>query len=231
MASRTRTAWEERSPVASELEAIFAPLPRLAPVSAGTDTASPKAGPRGRLPRWLLLLGIVALAALAGSLVFLTPVARQAPQPHRAMRVAGSAPPPIVAPAPRVPPMIESAPETFSSARLHASTPAPAAAPAPMPARAPARPRREARPAHPGRCPRFATEAWCLHGTIMRSDDELRDAYDAAVRAGVDRNLLVDIRSDWKRLRGRANDDPQALIRGYALLTQELHAETRRAQR
>jgi len=64
----------------------------------------------------------------------------------------------------------------------------------------------------------------------MAADDELRDAYDAAVRAGLDRDLLVDIRSDWKRLRGRANRDPRALIRGYAELTQELRTETRRVR-
>ena len=65
----------------------------------------------------------------------------------------------------------------------------------------------------------------------MAADDRLRDAYQAAVRAGVDRNTLVDVRGDWKRLRGRANRDPQALIRGYALLTQELRAEARRVRR
>jgi len=93
-------------------------------------------------------------------------------------------------------------------------------------------PKRSAAPlARHGHCPRFATEAWCLHGTIMAADDRLRDAYQAAVRAGVDRNTLVDVRSDWKRLRGRASRDPQALIRGYALLTQELRAEARRVRR
>lgn len=84
--------------------------------------------------------------------------------------------------------------------------------------------------AHPGRCPRFAAPAWCMRGTIMSADDELRDAYDAAVRAGVDRDILIDIRSDWKGLRSRANRDPQALVRGYALLTQELRAEIRRVR-
>ena len=58
----------------------------------------------------------------------------------------------------------------------------------------------------------------------------MRDAYDDAVRAGVPRDILVDVRSDWKRLRGRANRDPQALIRGYSLLTQELRAEIRRGR-
>jgi len=66
---------------------------------------------------------------------------------------------------------------------------------------------------------------------VVEADDRLRDAYDNAVRAGGDRKTLVGIRSDWKRLRGRANREPQALIRGYALLTQELHAEARRAAR
>jgi uncharacterized protein len=65
----------------------------------------------------------------------------------------------------------------------------------------------------------------------MAADDRLRTAYDRAAAAGVDRRIMVGIRSDWKELRGRANHDPQALIRGYALLTQELRAETGRMRR
>lgn len=65
----------------------------------------------------------------------------------------------------------------------------------------------------------------------MAADRELRGAYAAAERAGVDRRTLLDIRSDWKRLRGRANKDPQALIRGFGELAQELRAQTRRARR
>jgi hypothetical protein len=235
MASRTRTAWEERSPVASELEAIFAPLPRLAPAPAdlGVPRAAPARGTRAAPARgsgvrlWLALLGVVALAALVGSLAFLMPIAQQ-PSPPRIVTHAASIP------APKLP--LPQPKEAIVEAQPPEAVPetpqfGPAIRPAPSPSRAAPGHRAILAPARHGRCPRFATEAWCLHGTIMAADDELRGAYRAAVRAGVDRDLLVDVRSDWKRLRGRANHDPQALIRGYALLTQELRAETRRARR
>lgn len=77
-------------------------------------------------------------------------------------------------------------------------------------------------------CPRGAAAAWCLRGSVTAADSRLRDAYEDATRAGVNRKILVGIRSDWKHLRGRANKDPEALIRGYALLTQELRAEISR---
>ena len=226
MASRIRTARDtplgDRPSVASELEAIFAPLPQIAPPAG--PAASPRR-PRSRgtgLRLWLALLGAVALAALVGSLAFLTPRARQTPSsaaiataPLLPARQAVAAPPqPAQQPRP-----VAHAPSKTRPAHPpeHKSEPKPKRAAAP--------------PVHHGRCPRFATEAWCLHGTITAADDRLRDAYQAAVRAGVDRDTLVDVRSDWKRLRGRANRDPQALIRGYALLTQELRAEALRARR
>ena len=77
------------------------------------------------------------------------------------------------------------------------------------------------------RCPHGASAAWCLRGAVTAADDQLRDAYDEAVEAGVARPVLVGVRNDWARLRGRANRDPEALIRGYALLTQALRAEVR----
>lgn len=217
MASRIRTAWEERSPVASELEAIFAPLPRLVP--AAVDARAPAAARANGLRLWFALLGVIALASLVGSLAFLTPIAWQPALPRHVVRAAPAPTPIPPATATGTPPPIVHREET----RQPASRVAPKASPT--------RPQRAAPPpAHHGRCPRFASEAWCLHGTITASDNDLRDAYDAAVRAGVDRDVLVSVRSDWNRLRGRANRDPQALIRGYAILTQELRAETREAQ-
>ena len=218
MASRTSHAWDAtadgRSSVASELDAIFAPLPPAAPVAEPAPPAR-SAPQRRRLRPWLVFLIAVALAALVGSLAFLMPVARQAPPRHLA-------PPHAALPATPTVPLIPPEP---------APTPAPTTAP-----KAPSQPRtavpsvRHEAPSPPrhARCSRFATQAWCLRGSISAADNELRNAYGAAVRAGVARGTLVDIRSDWKRLRGRANRDPQALIRGYALLTQELRAETRR---
>lgn len=223
MASRIRTARDartgDRPSVAAELDAIFAPLPRITRVA---DPAAPVGAVRQRRGSrlWFALLGAVAIAALIASLVFLMPIARQAPR-----RAAAKAPVTaahklparttvITAPQPAAPP--PKAAETPPVATLSHSA---------APKRASVRPTRH------DRCPRFATTAWCLHGTIMAADDRLRAAYQAAVRAGVDRHTLIDVRSDWKRLRGRANRDPQALIRGYALLTQELRAEAGRARR
>jgi hypothetical protein len=219
MAPRTSNAWDAtaggRSPVASELDAIFAALPRPAPAAEPVASARPAGSRRRGLRPWLVFLAAVALTALIGSLAFLMPVARQAPpRPIPPPRSA----PPIARPAPVLPAPV--APPTVVPTRIEAK-------PKPKPAAQQAR-REPPAPAHHARCSRFATEAWCLRGTIMAADDRLRDAYDAAVRAGVPRDTLVDVRSDWKRLRGRANRDPQALIRGYALLTQELRAEIRR---
>jgi len=223
MASRIRTARDaplgDRSSVASELEAIFAPLPRIA--SPAEPAARPRR-PRQRrtgLRLWLALLGAVALAALVGSLVLLLPVAHQAPPRDHARPAV--VPPPASPPAQRI-----AAPPQPAPQQQPLTDSQPKAVPRHKPA-----PRRAAPLVHHGRCPRFATQAWCLHGTIMAADDRLRDAYQAAVRAGVDRHTLIDVRSDWKRLRGRANRDPQALIRGYSLLTQELRAEIGRARR
>jgi hypothetical protein len=236
MASRTANAWDRtadgRSSVASELNAIFAALPRPAP-AAEPAPSIPTAKPRRRRPHaGLITLALVALAALIASLLLLTPLVRhtpvrRAPPPQGARPVS---PPPTPAPAP----VLAAAPAATVPPAEAPPSPVQAGPPAPVPRRVAPRPaaqpaRREAPPAaHHGRCPRFATEAWCLHGTIMAADDQLRDAYDAAVRAGVPRDIMVDVRSDWKKLRGRANRDPQALIRGYALLTQELRAEIRR---
>lgn len=218
MASHTRNAWDMsadgRSSVASELEAIFAALPRPPATAEAPAPIRPANRRRGtRLRLWITLLGILALAALAGSLAFLVPVThpRIAPPPpkkavSRPVAAPGPAPLPLAAPPQVIPPK-------------------------PAPARTPPREHKSAAPPRHRSCPRFASEAWCLHGRITSADRELRGAYAAAVRAGVDRHTLIDIRSDWKRLRGRANHDPQALIRGYALLTQELRAEVRRTHR
>jgi uncharacterized protein len=69
-----------------------------------------------------------------------------------------------------------------------------------------------------------------LRGAVAAADGQLRDAYATAIRAGVSRRTLEDIRDDWSRLRRRANKDPQLLIRGYGDLAQELRAEARRAR-
>jgi hypothetical protein len=80
---------------------------------------------------------------------------------------------------------------------------------------------------HHEACPASATEAWCRRAEVAAADDRLRNAYDEAARAGIDRDVLVAVRNDWARLRRRANRDPAALIRGYRELTGQLYAERR----
>jgi len=233
---------EGRRAVASEMEAIFAPLPLPTAPPAPPPSAKPRSRAKGRAWIGIVLLVLMGLIAAAVSMVFLARTSR-APLPQRPPRsaVTHSAPapvvpasalrqpivaplinPPPVAPAPVATPP-KAARHTTKSKAIHRST-ASRARPAKRDTRRPA-------PARKGRCDPGATSPWCLRGAVVEADDRLRDAYDNAVRAGVDRKTLVGIRSDWKRLRGRANREPQALIRGYALLTQELHAEARRAAR
>lgn len=229
-----------RRAVASEMEAIFAPLPLPTAPPAPAPSARPSSRTKGRAWIGIVLLVLAGLIAAAVSMVFLARTSR-APLPQRPPRSAAThrapapvlpasalrqpivAPlinPPSVAPAPVATPP-KAAPDTTKSKATRRST-----ASKFRPAK---RHTRRGAPARKGRCDPGATSPWCLRGAVVEADDRLRDAYDTAVRAGVDRKTLVGIRSDWKRLRGRANREPQALIRGYALLTQELHAEARRA--
>lgn len=223
MTERIGSALDGRSPVGTEMEAIFAPLPRPA-ATVGTDIPKPAARMQARgggFRWWLALVAAVALAALIGSLAFLILSMRT---PHSRQHT-GTIPTPARGATPLASSLSIAAP---------AKNEVP---PAPLPVAKARRPsaereaRTSAQPAYYRHCPRRAHAAWCLRGSVLAADRELRSAYVAAERAGVDRRTLLDIRSDWKRLRGRANKDPQALIRGFAVLAQELRTETRRAGR
>jgi len=237
MASRTSNAWDAtadgRSSVASELDAIFASLPRITAAAEPSRPARSSVGRRRRLRPSILFLLAVALAALVGSLAFLMPVVRQRAASHAppasVAKPAAIAVAPVLAAPTASAPLTPPAARTNSPAAIEADSPPPAQARTGPKAAVPTR-RRAPSAARHGGCSRFASQAWCLRGSISGADDRLRDAYDDAVRAGVPRDILVDVRSDWKRLRGRANRDPQALIRGYSLLTQELRAEIRRGR-
>jgi hypothetical protein len=224
-------AEDGRRSVASEMEAIFAPLPRPdVPPSLASHSATPAASRRGgRAWLWVLLLALIGLIATAASMVFLARTSR-APLPQTRPRTAISHPAPaFAAPAtPRPEPAPERSQPATASGGGEATAPEETRRPK---SRSEPRERavRHATSPRKGRCTPGATSPWCLRGAVLQADDRLRDAYESAVSAGVDRETLVGIRSDWKRLRGRANKDPQALIRGYALLTQELRAEVRRA--
>jgi hypothetical protein len=240
MASSTPGPWDAapdgRPSVASELAAIFAPLPRPVAAPASAKPAAMAARPGRRIPLWVILLGAVALAALIGSLAFLTPLTRRTvPEPPARSTSPRPAPPPVATALPAAQPAIMPSVPRPAPRRVAAPThQRVAAASAPTRTRTPVRapsPTPTPAPSRGDRCPRNATEAWCLHGTITNADNDLRDAYQDAVRAGVDRDLLVDVRGDWQHLRGRANRDPHALIRGYAALARQLRDATRRARR
>lgn len=70
-------------------------------------------------------------------------------------------------------------------------------------------------------CP-SAYEAWCLRGSTLAADRDLRDAYRAAAQAGVSRKELRKVRKDWVRYRKQANRNPVELIQGYRAATERL---------
>jgi hypothetical protein len=233
--SRSGAAQPAPLAVAAELEAIFKPLPR--PASPLPEAALPRDLParRRHAGRWIGGLVALALIIAVASIAFLARTARaplSRPQPVQPAHVV---PPPVARqaqPRPAIP-ATEVAQSAVEERRPAPEAPAPATANSQGRGLAPPprshRERATRRPA--GRCRAGATSAWCLRGAVVAADDRLRGAYAAAIRAGVDRRTLEGVRSDWSRLRRRANKEPEALIRGYGLLTQELRAEARRAER
>ena len=226
-----------RPSVAEEMNAIFAALPYVQPGNETPILAPARKRGRRRVGRWLVALVIATLAIAAGLILLALSWPRS--MPPRA--------PAAVSPAPRTS-VIRPPGHSPPTPALPVSVSAPAVAPEPSPPvrsiavkteAPPALSRQTARPQAPlsakrgtrhrqmRRCPHGASAAWCLRGAVTAADDQLRDAYDEAVEAGVARPVLVGVRNDWARLRGRANRDPEALIRGYALLTQALRAEVR----
>jgi hypothetical protein len=59
--------------------------------------------------------------------------------------------------------------------------------------------------------------------TIMTADAQLRHAYAAAVRAGVSRQVLVDYRNTWERLRWRAPRQPGLVAARYVEMAASLN--------
>ena len=239
IATESRPAAEKPAPltVAAELEAIFRPLPRAVSAPRSDAGRSGELPPRRRHgPGWAAILVALALVVAVASIAFLARTARAPlphlqPQPARPAPVVGTSvaqqarPPALVPPTQVISPTAE---EQRTISRPQAAV-AGKADRARLPARRFHRGRTGRR--HAGRCRAGATSAWCLHGAVVAADDRLRGAYAAAIRAGVDHGTLEGVRSDWSRLRRRANKDPEAMIRGYGLLTQELRAEAQRAGR
>lgn len=240
IATDSRPAAEKPAPltVAAELEAIFKPLPQ--PVSPPRpDTGRSGGRPtRGRhAGRWAAILVALALVVAVASIALLARTAR-APLPHPQPQPARPAPVVGASGAQQVRPpaaLVRPAQAISYTAQEQHTIPQPRAAVTDKADRA----RPLGRRFHQGRrgrrqasrCRAGATSAWCLHGAVVAADDRLRGAYAAAIRAGVDHGTLEGVRSDWSRLRRRANKDPEAMIRGYGLLTQELRAEAQRTGR
>ena len=173
-----------RQTVAVDMERIFAPLPRLARPVAPT---APLSEPRRKRGLLLWAVALILIALLVAATVLLNPPRQiQAQHPatpiHPAGRLAPAAASPV-APAPVVSSVPTTEPITAQASPAAPVTIAPAEAKS-----ATAEPRR-------GNCPAGATAAWCMHGAVMAADDRLRDAYAAAVRAGVDRTILVGVRN------------------------------------
>jgi len=233
--SRSGAAQPAPLPVAAELEAIFKPLPR--PVAPASEGAPGRPGERA--PRRGAGLGIAALIASAliiaiASIGFLAMRAQAPPPQPQSARSTPVVSPSVarqVQPQPAAP-ASEATPSAIDERRITTDPQARATAnPDGGRTSSPRSHRQRATRRPGGRCRAGATSAWCLRGAVVAADDRLRGAYATAIRAGVDRRTLEDVRSDWTRLRRRANKDPQALIRGYGLLTQALHAEAGRAAR
>ena len=210
MTTAPDTAGERSAPrmsVAAEMEAVFARLPPTARAASDSPPAKPGVARGGNGWRWAASFVAVVLVA-ATVLIFMArpiPVTSPQPQPRRTQAVPIAATVPVTP----APPLAAPPPAT----RIERPKPAQTAS------------------RNPGVCPASATEAWCRRAEVAAADDRLRNAYDEAVRAGIDRDILVGVRNDWARLRGRANREPAALIRGYGELTGQLYAELRRSDR
>jgi hypothetical protein len=232
-----------RGSVARDLDAIFAPLPRVArpePLASSTPLSG-TSKPKGRVSPWVIALGVMTLLLAAALILiaapwrFARPIERSTVPPPAPVQPAAPATPrtSTSAPVDAAPDLAVATPQLKATRdRIPVRNPVSAnSRPAQRPVLRKEEPRTTSKPAAEGSaaaCPRGATAAWCLRGSVTAADSRLRDAYEDATRAGVNRKILVGIRSDWKHLRGRANKDPEALIRGYALLTQELRAEISR---
>jgi hypothetical protein len=66
--------------------------------------------------------------------------------------------------------------------------------------------------------------ARCMRPQVVDADQQLRSAYQDAVRAGVDRHMLANYRRKWSKLRNQANSNPRGLVVGYHQITQQLDA-------
>ncbi|MBV1688505.1 hypothetical protein KRR38_12670 [Novosphingobium sp. G106] len=66
--------------------------------------------------------------------------------------------------------------------------------------------------------------ARCMRPQILDADRELRDAYDDAVRVGVERHVLIAYQRQWSTMRHRAISDPRSVAADFRQMADELNA-------
>ncbi len=215
-------------------------IPAASPVAERIVARSaPRRSGRGRA---LALAGVVIAGVVAVSIVLAqrgmpgrSPAQVARPLPALAVQVD----PVPSGPAIVQPQAVAAAPT--SSARKAAPKPAAAVKPHPKPSVAVHRPKPRPKPTE-----RLAAEpvssapspqatpscermggldlARCMRPQILDADQQLRTAYQDAVRSGVDKRVLSGYRRQWKKLRSRANSDPRSVESGYRAMARQLDA-------
>jgi len=230
--------------VASDFDRIFkASGPGVAP-AAPVQTVAPR---RDRADRSRAgAIGAILAAALLGLTIgaVATGYAQQREPEARPILTASVAPTPSVALSAAAPPAetiptapIQEAPAPLAPVPEATQTsPATQAPPARTESARPARTRstpiaRASANTPAGRCERLRGDARarCAYPALKAADERLRTAYARATRAGVPRERLVAVRSQWSSLRRRANAEPTRVIASYRSMAAELTraAETR----
>ena len=239
--------------VLRDMEDIFGKPSGTRPKTAATGPhpIGPVVGPRNRRtprtisPPMLLLGGLV----MGGSLAWLVlspptptaqPVARQVersyelpPLPPRRVEPAPITPLPVASPLPPAPAAETAAyaPAGVGAGTRTGATRSRSVVAAANPGRAIGAQRRIARrrPAANSEEPcgdrGGLARARCMRPEILAADRRLRDAYGDAVRAGVDRRVLVSLRNRWARVSDKAVSDPDYVADNFQRMAQRLDAE------
>ncbi|MCK8457478.1 hypothetical protein [Sphingomonas faeni] len=239
-----------RADVAHDLDAIFANRRGTPPATGRVQTDIVKTVP-ARRRRWfvptLLGLGVFALAgASAGVALFVGDVSPNQPIATTAARKTlpvqkSAAIPPSPVGTVDVGTVDVGAVDTAQATSDTAPATPPAlpssaasVGPAPPPLR---KTERRVEPAvsrtrsDAGRAPPLANScddlqdeerAWCLRPSLLAAHRQLRATYNAARRAGVDRNALARIQGRWTNVQRRATDRPDDTLDSYRDLRLQL---------
>jgi len=194
--------------VSADLEAIFGQTratvvePRARRMTPGARRG-PDAPPRRLSAASLGGLAAAALAGVAAGALLMKPIDRTQPPPKAH---------PAALPVEMVPPLQtpQAADAALAAAVLVPMTPAPAVRTASAPK------------------PAAARRAHSSYAQVQAADRRLRAAYEAAIRAGAPRAVLVSSRDRWAQIRRRAAHDPERLIAGYGDLARDLDRDAAR---